>query len=60
MNTFKDLNPGDSVRFKYRDTEKTAPVLRMLTFSEHVVVKFGPCGHVVDNSNFIRIVRRKK
>jgi hypothetical protein len=60
MDTFQNLNPGDSVRFRYRDTEKTAPVLRMLTFPDHVVVKFGPCGHVVDSNNFIRVVRRKR
>jgi hypothetical protein len=59
MHTFKDLNPGDSVRFTYRDTEKTAAVIRGLTFEHHVVVRFGPCGHVVDNENFVKIVRRK-
>ena len=60
MHTFKDLNPGDSVRFTYRDTEKTAAVLPMLTFEHHVVVRFGPCGHVVNDDNFVKIVRRKK
>lgn len=58
--TYKNLNPGDSVRFKYRDGEKSAPVLRMLTFDDHVVVKFGSCGHVVDDNNFVRIVRRAR
>ena len=57
--TYKGLNAGDSVRFKYRNTEHTASVLRMLTFENHVVVKFGSCGHVVDDNNFVRIVRRK-
>ena len=59
METFKNLNAGDSVRFTYRDGERTAPVLRMLTFPDHVVVKFGSCGHVVDAHNFVRVVRRK-
>lgn len=59
MNTYRDLQAGDSVRFRYRDTEKTAPVLRMLAFENHVVVRFGPCGWVVDDQNFIRVVRRK-
>ena len=58
--TYQNLNAGDSVRFRYREDEKTAPVIRMLTFDNHVVVKFGPCGHVVDDQNFIRVVRRKR
>lgn len=60
MQGYKDLKPGDSVRFKYRDEEHSAAVLPMLVFDDHVVVRFGACGHVVDDSNFIRIIRRKK
>jgi hypothetical protein len=61
MNTllgpYRNLQAGDVVAFAYRDEIRTAPVLHYLTFPTHVVVRFTPCGHVVDDSNFIRVVR---
>jgi hypothetical protein len=37
---------------------KTASVLPLLVFADHVQVKYGPCGYTVDASNFVRLVRR--
>lgn len=36
---------------------RTAAVLRYLTFPTHVVVHYGHFGHVVNDSNFVRVVR---
>lgn len=59
---------GDSIRFlayagrgldgraEYR--ERSAAVLPLLVFPDHVQVKFTPCGYTVDASNFIRLNRR--
>jgi hypothetical protein len=58
--SFQDLNAGDVVAFIYRGDVCTAPVLPYLTFPSHVVVRFTPCGHVVDASNFVRRVRRAR
>lgn len=57
-NTFQGIRGGDSVRFTYRGTERSAAAIPLLLFPDHVVVRFGPCGHVVDAQNFVRIVRR--
>ena len=56
--TFKNLRANDVVEFVYRGRMVRARVLRLLTFASHVVVNFTACGHVVDESNFVRIVRR--
>jgi hypothetical protein len=58
--SFQDLNAGDVVAFVYRGEVRTAPVLRYLTFPDHVVVRFTPCGHTVDSNNFLRRVRRAR
>jgi len=37
-----------------------ASVLPLLVFADHVLVKHGPHGAIVDASNFVRLVRRGK
>lgn len=59
-NAFKGLQGGDVVRFTYRGATRTAAVIPMLRFADHVVVRFTSCGHVVDADNFLAIVRRAK
>lgn len=60
--TYKNLSPGDRVTFKAYNglgrngpeyVNKTAKVLRYLTFPSHVVVACGPNGTVVNDSNYI-------
>jgi hypothetical protein len=58
--SFRGLNTGDVVAFTYRGEVRTAPVVHYLTFPTHVVVRFTPCGHVVDANNFVRRVRRAR
>jgi hypothetical protein len=63
---FENLCAGDSVQFLLPvetsrglvRAERTARVLPLLVFADHVVVAYGACGHVVDTSNFVRRVRR--
>ena len=56
--TFQDLHAGDVVRFRWRETERTAAVLPLLVFDDHVIVRLGPCGYMVNAVNFVRLVRR--
>jgi hypothetical protein len=64
---FENLCAGDSVRFVAQTgiglrgpeyTERTARVLPLLVFTDHVQVAYGPHGHTVNASNFVRRVRR--
>lgn len=66
---FKGLYAGDVVSFiEWRGTshgaqesfERTAAVLPLLVFADHVQVRYGPCGYTVDDRNFVRLVRRGK
>jgi hypothetical protein len=58
--TYKGLAPGDVVAFATRHGRKTGAVIHMLAFADHVVVRHGPCGTSVDDSNFIKLVRRAR
>ena len=64
LNPFKGLRGGDVVKFWIISAgerkEVTAAVNRMLVFDDHVVVKRGPFGAVVDGNNFIKLVRRAR
>ena len=63
---FAGLYAGDSVEFLVSlgaarnpvRTNKTARVIPLLVFADHVQVSYGPNGHTVDASNFVRLVRR--
>lgn len=63
--SYRNLQAGDVVEFTdvqhlHRTGEerrRTAAVLRYLTFPTHVVVHYGSFGHVVNDSNFVRVVR---
>ena len=63
---FAGLYAGDVVQFIDTSarwalsTVRTASVLPLLVFADHVQVKYGPFGHAVDASNFVRLVRRGK
>lgn len=60
------VSAGDQVEYwssegGYHDRKKVrrrATVMRYLVFDDHVQVKRGPFGATVDDSNFIRVVRR--
>ena len=65
---FRNLYAGDTVEFlanydakanAFRET-RTARVLQLLIFADHVQVAYGPCGYTVDATNFVRLVRRGK
>ncbi len=53
------VRSGDVVRFRSRNMTRTASVVGPLIFDDHVVVRFGACGTVVDASNFVAFVRRR-
>lgn len=66
---FQGLYSGDSVEFRTgamgtarEDVRlvatRTARILPLLVFADHVQVAYGPCGYTVDASNFVRLVRR--
>lgn len=63
---FQNLYAGDTVEFMYRTGElgnrelRRARVLQLLVFHDHVQVDFGSCGYTVNESNFVRLVRRGK
>lgn len=66
---FRNLYSGDSVEFLVRlgghgkntmRTTRTARVLPLLVFPDHVQVNYGTCGYTVNASNFVRLVRRGK
>ncbi len=62
---FAGLYAGDTVLFKVgakgrEYSDFTAAVLPLLVFTDHVQVKYGPCGHTVNADNFVRLVRRGK
>ncbi len=58
---FAGLYAGDIVEFRVpSDAPRTASVLPLLVFADHVQVKYGSFGHTVDASNFVRLVRRGK
>jgi|GEM_PF-3214195 len=59
---FAGLYAGDVVEFAPacgRDT-RTASVLPLLVFADHVQVRYGACGYTVNAANFVRLVRRGK
>jgi hypothetical protein len=63
--TYRDLKAGDVVRFKvpagYQTMlERTGRVLRYLTFADHVVCSGCNNGYVVDDHNFVAVVRRAR
>lgn len=65
---FSGLYAGDSVEFRTAGgpgipggvITRTARVLQLLVFHDHVQVDFGSCGYTVNESNFVRLVRRGK
>jgi hypothetical protein len=60
---FRNLYSGDSVQFRGPGTEstlRTARVLPLLVFEDHVQVDYGACGYTVNAYNFVRLVRRGK
>jgi hypothetical protein len=74
MGTFKNLSPGDRVKFrsygglKIAHSGKVVPefktatgtVQRFLCFEEHVIVAIGNRPYVVDHGNFISKIERKQ
>lgn len=65
---FAGLYAGDVVRFYVTDGRgngaslgvRTARVLNLLVFADHVQVNYAPCGYTVDARNFCELVRRGK
>lgn len=58
---FYNIQPGDTVHWVDRfGVPRRAKVNPLLIFPGHVVVNHGPCGTVVDDSNYTHHTRTRR